>query len=99
MENFYISGIKGRYGLAEGALSPWSLPFLPNLLRPNLLRPECNPIIVQKSGAAKVEILHLNTAPVYQTILAVSSWDFINHVPELGPFIFSETCGKCRFAS
>ena len=31
---------QGRCGLAEGALSPWSLPFLPNLLRPNLLRPE-----------------------------------------------------------
>ena len=40
MGNFYISDIKGRCSLAEGALSPSSIPFLPNLLRPNLLRPK-----------------------------------------------------------
>ena len=60
--------IQGRRGLAEGALTPSPVPFLPNLLRPKY-----DSIIVQKCGAAKVKIFHLDTAPVYQITFAVSS--------------------------
>ena len=70
---FLYFGFQGRRDLAEGALTSSPVPFLPNLLRPNLLRPKYNSIIVQKCGAAKVKIFHLDTAPVYQITFAVSS--------------------------
>ncbi len=70
MLKIYISDIQGRCGPAEGALSPSSVPFLPNLLRPSLLRPKYSSSLSDGLNCVQVKFYHLLGSFIFCCVLS-----------------------------